>query len=651
MVSNAAEITTAMNVGVGAPGDTLIMVGNIWTDQLILFGGANGTLANPIVLMPEMPGTIKLEGSSRIKIFGNYLVVYGLKFQNPNPSSLGTNHIVEFRNSSILANHCRFTNSHIYYYNSNNSIDNKWVSIYGTNNRVDHNRFEGKSNYGPTLVVWYASAGGFPNESPSTYHQIDHNYFLDRTLPLGGNGGETIRVGDSNTSRTNGFNIFEFNLFEHCDGEIEIISNKSEFNTYRYNTFRANNGQLTLRHGANCFVHGNFFLGENYPGSSGVRVIDGNHEIYNNYFQDLIGASSSDLRAPITIMNGDVNPAANGYWKVYNSRIWNNSFVNCDDPLIRIGVSGGTVNADSIFFSNNLLSASQGPFIKYDNVPTNIFYFRNHYYGSSLGIGSVGWLNLNPDLVFDTQEELYRLSSSSLLIDSGAVVPPIIDFDGQSRISVFDIGSDEYSTAPITITPLLPQDVDPCFLKPINDCPNLSIVLGFNKIELKSNVKHERIEFTISNFHYRGIAQFQKYNELKKIWINIASLDFEINDKFDCIDIYPISGKNYYRIVQYVRDNENPTTIADLELNYDAKSKEEISIFVTPSQIEIQCEQSNAIKSWAIYNLNGQILQSNSFERGYGNHSTIKKNHNLPDCVILEVQTYNNIRNKKLLFW
>ena len=61
-----------------------------------------------------------------------------------------------------------------------------------------------------------------------------------------------------------------------------------------------------------------------------------------------------------------------------------------------------------------------------------------------------------------------------------------------------------------------------------------------------------------------------------------------MNDKFDCIDNNPIAGKNYYRIVQYVREYENPITIADLELNYDAKSKEEISIFVTPSQIEIQ---------------------------------------------------------------
>ena len=124
-----------------------------------------------------------------------------------------------------------------------------------------------------------------------------------------------------------------------------------------------------------------------------------------------------------------------------------------------------------------------------------------------------------------------------------------------------------------------------------------------------------------------------------------------MNDKFDCIDNNPIAGKNYYRIVQYVREYENPITIADLELNYDAKSKEEISIFVTPSQIEIQCEQFHAIKSWTIYNLNGQIIQSSSYERGFGNYVKIIKNHNLPDCVILEVQTYNNTRNKKLLFW
>ena len=54
----------------------------------------------------------------------------------------------------------------------------------------------------------------------------------------------------------------EHNLFEECDGEIEIISNKSGKNTFRHNTFRRSSGTLTLRHGNWAEVYGNYFLGE-----------------------------------------------------------------------------------------------------------------------------------------------------------------------------------------------------------------------------------------------------------------------------------------------------------------------------------------------------------------------------------------------------
>src|SRR5438876_7357684 len=87
--------------------------------------------------------------------------------------------------------------------------------------------------------------------------------------PLGRNGGETMRVGYSWQSMSNSCTAVAHNLFDRCDGELEIISNKSCENTYRYNTFLDCAGMFTLRHGNRCLVEGNLFLGHHKRGSGG----------------------------------------------------------------------------------------------------------------------------------------------------------------------------------------------------------------------------------------------------------------------------------------------------------------------------------------------------------------------------------------------
>lgn len=463
-VANATQITSAMSTA--TPGDTLVMQDGVWANQLINFGGANGTPGTPIVLLANTPGGVSLEGTSRLRIYGNYLEVNGLVFQNCNAATFGTNPVVEFRNGSTLANNSRLTNCHFNQYNSDNALDNKWVTLYGTYNKVDYCRFEGKSNYGATVTVIYQSAGGFPAESPSSYHLIDHNHFLNRSLPLGGNGGESLRVGDSNTSRTNGYNMVSYNLFENCDGEIEVISNKSEFNTYEYNTFVGNAGGLTLRHGASCIVRGNFFFGGGDAQSAGVRLIDGLHSIYNNYFQDIEGGDNSTLRSPIVVMNGQTAPAASGYWPVYNSTIVHNTMVNCLAPSINFGSSssGGTVPPNNITVANNLIFASSGPLIEYTNIPTAMTYQTNLYFGAALGDPpTAGWINANPLLSFDAGS--FHLTDNSPAIDAAMGNYGVnTDYDGQNRTGSKDIGCDEYSSDAMLIMPLEADQVGVCWL-------------------------------------------------------------------------------------------------------------------------------------------------------------------------------------------
>lgn len=316
IVSSAAEIQVAM---VSAkPGDTLFMQNKVWENEKIYFKG-NGVEGSPIVLKAETPGKVILSGSSTLRISGTFLVADGLVFQNGGAGET----VIEFRDGKEYANHCRLTNTVIKDYNPvEKAIENKWVSLYGTHNRVDHCLLEGKTNQGATLVVWL---DGQPN-----YHRIDHNYFGPRP-DLGQNGGETIRIGTSEWSMSDSYTTVDSNYFENCDGEIEIISNKSGHNTFRNNTFDKCAGTLTLRHGNYATVERNLFLGRNAKGTGGVRIIGSHHLVNENYFLDLEG---TDLRAAISVMNAQKEPALNGYWLVDSAVITNNVMISCKQGIV-----------------------------------------------------------------------------------------------------------------------------------------------------------------------------------------------------------------------------------------------------------------------------------------------------------------------------
>src|SRR5690606_869944 len=123
----------------------------------------------------------------------------------------------------------------------------------------------------------------------------------------------------------------ENNIFDNCDGEIEIVSNKSTHNTIRNNLFFECSGMLTLRHGNHATVYGNIFIGNKKKDSGGVRIIGENHKVYNNYFHGLTGRG---LSATITFMNAWENPPLWGYWQVKNAEVYNNTLIDCDEPFV-----------------------------------------------------------------------------------------------------------------------------------------------------------------------------------------------------------------------------------------------------------------------------------------------------------------------------
>lgn len=343
-VSNPAELTTAL--GRSQPGDIILMADGTWKDVEIVFD-AKGLADKPVTLRARTPGKVILTGRSTLRLAGEYLVVDGLWFKD---GFIRDESIIGFRGDSrTLAVNCRLTNCAITDFNPpERKKDYKWCSLYGRSNRVDHCYFAGKNHAGTTLVVW---VDGQPN-----FHRIDHNHFGPRP-PLGANGGETVRVGTSDVSMNVSRTLVEENLFERCNGEIEIVSNKSCENVYRNNTFLECAGALTLRHGNRCEVYGNVFIGNGQKNTGGVRVIGEDHRVFSNRFFDLAG---QETRAAICLMNGIVNSPLNGYFQVKRALITSNIFARCRQDFV-VGYPGekATLPPVECVITNNVIVTSQ----------------------------------------------------------------------------------------------------------------------------------------------------------------------------------------------------------------------------------------------------------------------------------------------------
>lgn len=445
----------------------------IWQDADILFK-KSGTALSPITLRAQTPGHVILSGSSRLRISGRWLVVEGLRFQN---GYVTNNDVIQFReNSSSLATNCVMTNCAIVDYSpplpADPLTDYKWISIYGISNRLDNCYFNGKTNMGATTVVGLT---GQTNEF--NRNVIRRNFFGHRPV-LGVNGGETIRIGVGAVSYVSAQTLVEENYFQHCDGEIEMISNKSSENTYRYNTFESCAGTLTLRQGKHCLVEGNCFFGRGLPNTGGVRVIDEDHLVMNNYFDSLTG---SEARSALCMMNG-VTGAAPAYVQVQRAQVICNTFVNCSHNLL-IGRSdgGGTLGPIDCTNANNIVRGFAGQLVEVQTVPTNFLWEGNVFFGATACVTNSGIITTDLLLVRNG-DGLWRPATNSPVLGAavGNYSAAIRDLDGQSRSATKDVGCDQSSTDLILRKPRVPADVGPTWMRSV--APIKTIAFNSNSV-------------------------------------------------------------------------------------------------------------------------------------------------------------------------
>lgn len=319
-VSNIEELNTAIKEA--KAGDNIVLKNGTYKDVEIKFTG-EGTEDKPITLKAETPGKVFIEGESSLEISGNFLKVNGLFFRNGH--SPKTN-VIAFRTSkSKVANHSSVSNCVILDFNNlERDQDNLWVQFYGKHNTLEHCYIAGKTNGGPTVRVDLKG-----NQSIRNYHQIVNNHFGPRPRK-GGARGETIQLGSSFTSMSPSNTIIANNLFEECNGEVEIISSKTNFNIIKNNVFYKSEGSVVTRHGNYVTVDGNYFIGDGVNDQyGGIRIINTGHWVINNLFYKIKG---KNFRSPIAIMNGIPKSPLNRYNQVTDVVVAYNTFVDSDSP-------------------------------------------------------------------------------------------------------------------------------------------------------------------------------------------------------------------------------------------------------------------------------------------------------------------------------
>ena len=375
IVSNAEELKSSIENA--KPGDNIIMANGVWKDVEIEFIG-QGTEQAPITLKAETPGEVFLEGKSSLKFGGEYLVASGLYFRNGyTPGSA----VVQFRlDGKQVANYCRLTNSVIDGFNQlSRDRQDLWVEFYGRHNQLDHCYLAGKANQGPTVRVDLKG-----NRSINNYHKIINNHFGPRPRK-GGPKAETIQLGSSFTSMSPSHTLVANNLFEKCNGEVEVISSKTNFNEFRNNVFYKSEGSLVTRHGNYCTIDGNWFIGDESSEVGGVRLVNTGHWVTNNYFYNLKG---SYFKSPFAIMNGIPRSPLNRYNQVTDVVVAHNTWINCTSPW-RIGIGANLDQKDVLplseirsarpirtTFANNIIYNEKGdsePIMEFDKTDGILF--------------------------------------------------------------------------------------------------------------------------------------------------------------------------------------------------------------------------------------------------------------------------------------
>lgn len=617
------------------PGDTLeVNDGSYNLSSLTV--SRSGCSARPIVVTAKNKGQVILNGATAL-ILKNIknLTWKGFVFQS---SGIGTG--IKLEN----CNRVRITEN---VFNYTETASCTWVYIgdtYGSTeplksgyNRVDHNVFDGKTEAGNYIRL----DGNI--DTQTQYDTIDHNFFKNNG-PRATNEKESIRIGVSTLARSSGFTTVEYNLFQDCDGDPEVVSVKSNDNTIRYNTFVRCLGTLCVRQSFRTTVEGNYFFGEGKTaifnggtiGCGGIRVYGKDHKIINNYFHGLTGEKWD---AAITITNGDVTNSTTSttdHNLPENIIVAFNTLVN-NNSDIEIGFdNNGNYNKAPVncLIANNIVAQTSKPVVKYYSSASlagvsfsnNIFYLTQTA-TNGITASNAEVLNVDPQLVLPSctnpagtcnsmrAYQVLRLNASSPAIDqaSGSYSYVAKDCEMQPRNGTKDVGAFEYRGAStISLSALDSFHVGPntmpfSYSYSYSTLPvqllNFTATRSGESVSLQWNVAQE---VNLKTYTVEWSVDARAFHEL-------AVIKAVGRSQYSWLHQHPAAVVYYYRLKMTDTDGTfRYSPVVSVDLNSTA-----IKVFPNPAShhLTIQLNTSGGKTEVTMFNAYGTVVKRVNVER------------------------------------
>jgi len=445
-VTSLSALQTAINNA--SPGAVIILANGTYTASTDITVSKQGTASQPITIKAQTIGGAEIAGTAGFNLVSPaaYIIIQGFKFTHSasqvteqSSNSVRTERRLSAERMAAGTSFCRWTRNLF-----QTPGDGEDLLLNGSDHEVDYNTFQHKNAMGRFIAV-----RGTGSQIAQRLH-IHHNYFFDQQ-PQTANGAETLQFGLSGYSLSNSNSIVEYNLFEQCAGENELISVKASQLTIRYNTIRDCPAQFTLRHGNRSTVYGNYFI--NTPG---IRIFGDDHNIFSNHFENCNPA--------INVGNGD-GEVADGAPLTSHDRpdralIAFNTLVNNTSNITQSGRTNG-LGATDITIAGNIIQGG-GPAASIAGPYTGGVWSGNIIFNTN-GPGSMpasGFSTADPLLARDATGTFHLRPGSPAINSATGSYPAVTsDMDGQPRTAPLDKGADEVSTAPVIAHILSPSDV------------------------------------------------------------------------------------------------------------------------------------------------------------------------------------------------
>ena len=382
--SDSKPVVTGTTYSIDADDLSETLAAAVGGDEIVITSGDSISLKDicfdsPVLIRAETIGSLILESATLVR--SQNIILQGFVF-GPNDSSTLLK-IQDSKNIKVLRN--KFDHKGVT--NNQNSIVMTDASEKIT---VAYNEFLDKDVIEEDTSGEYASinSGSYIKiqydddaQTMTKEAHIHHNYFKNieayvpsgESKPAGDSDREAIVFGDSGSQDIVTDHVIEYNLFEDCDGENEIMTVKTSGNTFNNNTFLNSMGSLSFRLGHDNTAENNYFYGtdadpdaatEYFSGSTvvkvpnyqtgGIRIYGENHILRGNYMENLTGDT---FRLPLLVDSGDDSDSSGGnnHETTTNAVIEDNILVNNLNGGIQVGGTKYPNMPHSNILNNNIV--------------------------------------------------------------------------------------------------------------------------------------------------------------------------------------------------------------------------------------------------------------------------------------------------------